>query len=177
MKKYVLIITGGAGVGKDTFVNILGRLVGTEHISIVDQTKRLARMAGWNGRKTEKDRKFLSDLKLLVDQYNNGNYAYCEEETKEFLNRENNWLPLFCIDMREQKDVDCFVSEFGKDIVKVVRVENNRVAPVNSNIADRDVVKIEPDFVIDNNGSIEDLEQAARSFLKKLCVNVPEILW
>ena len=174
MKKYVLIITGGAGVGKDTFVNILGRLVGTEHISIVDQTKRLARMAGWNGRKTEKDRKFLSDLKLLVDEYNNGNYAYCEEQTKELLNRENNWLPLLCIDMREKKDVDPFVSEFGKDLVKIVRVENNRVAPINSNIADRDVLKIEPDFVIENNGSIHDLEQTAKAFLKTLGVKVPD---
>lgn len=174
MNKFVLIITGGAGVGKDTFVNTLTRLVGTEHISIVDQTKRLARMAGWHGEKTEKDRKFLSDLKLLVDEYNNNNYNYCVETAKKFLSLRDGVKKLLCIDMREKKDVDPFVSEFGKDLVKIVRVENNRVAPINSNIADRDVVKIEPDFVIENNGSIHDLEQTAKEFLKTLGVKVPD---
>ena len=67
----VVIINGRERSGKDTFVDICsivnnGKVIST---SMVDGTKELARKIGWDGSKEPRDRKFLSDLKDLLDEY------------------------------------------------------------------------------------------------------------
>ena len=53
-------------------------------ISTVDFVKEVAKFCGWNGQKTPKDRKFLSDLKNILTQWNDipykdiiGSYEGC----------------------------------------------------------------------------------------------------
>ena len=67
MNKQVFIINGSGGVGKDTFVELVSKVfnLSVMNFSSVDKVKEIARIIGWTGGKTEKDRKFLSDLKLL----------------------------------------------------------------------------------------------------------------
>lgn len=67
--KQILIINGSGGVGKDTFVDLLGEFVPVKHDSIVNPTKSLAKQVGWDGKKDERDRKFLAELKSLIDEY------------------------------------------------------------------------------------------------------------
>ena len=69
-KKLVFITNGTGGCGKDTFAEILNDFVDVTKISSIDPVKQFARFMGWNGGKTEKDRKFLSDLKLILIEYN-----------------------------------------------------------------------------------------------------------
>ena len=65
MDKQVFVINGSGGVGKDTFVrlvsvelnNILKRFHTVDNFSSVDKIKEIAREIGWDGQKTEKDRK------------------------------------------------------------------------------------------------------------------------
>ena len=64
--KEIIIINGSGGVGKDTFIAMCDKYTYTKNYSSVDEIKCVARQLGWNGGKTEKDRKFLSDLKLLT---------------------------------------------------------------------------------------------------------------
>lgn len=74
MNKQIFVINGSGGVGKDTFVELvsvelndkLKRFHTVVNFSSVDKVKEIAREIGWDGRKTEKDRKFLSDLKSLT---------------------------------------------------------------------------------------------------------------
>ena len=63
MKKQVFIINGSGGVGKDTFVELVSEnfLLPVMNFSSVDKVKEVARIIGWTGGKSEKDRKFLSD--------------------------------------------------------------------------------------------------------------------
>ena len=64
--KEIVVINGSGGVGKDTFVQFCNEYTPIMNISSVDKVKEAAKvLAGWNGEKDEKSRKFLSDLKEL----------------------------------------------------------------------------------------------------------------
>ena len=61
--KNIIIINGTGGSGKDTFVEFVSKYSKVFNFSSVDKVKEVARVIGWSGTKSEKDRKFLSDLK------------------------------------------------------------------------------------------------------------------
>ena len=66
----VVVINGSGGVGKSTFIELCrewdNRVFET---STVDFVKEVAKMCGWDGTKTDENRKFLSDLKDLLSQW------------------------------------------------------------------------------------------------------------
>ena len=64
--KHIIIINGCGGVGKDTFVNMCAKYTSVVNYSSVKEIKEIAKYIGWDGSKEERDRKFLSDLKLLT---------------------------------------------------------------------------------------------------------------
>ena len=66
MKRQIFIINGSGGVGKDSFVALMAMnsKCSVGNYSSVTKVKKIAEIIGWNGSKSEKDRKFLSDLKL-----------------------------------------------------------------------------------------------------------------
>ena len=70
MKKAVIVINGAGGVGKDTLCNMAKSEFRIDNISSITPIKRIAKMCGWNGKKDDKSRRFLSDLKLLCVEYN-----------------------------------------------------------------------------------------------------------
>ena len=59
MKK-IFIQNSVGGSGKDTFASFLNKYIPTHKYSIVDLPKEAAKVLGWDGGKTERDRKFLS---------------------------------------------------------------------------------------------------------------------
>ena len=63
MKKQIIVINGTGGCGKTTFVELTQKYGKVINFSSVDKVKEVAKLIGWDGKKTEKDRKFLSDLK------------------------------------------------------------------------------------------------------------------
>ena len=69
-KPLVIIINGQGGVGKDTLVNEYLKHHRGISISAIDRVKEAAAVLGWDGRKSDADRKFLSDLKALSVKYN-----------------------------------------------------------------------------------------------------------
>ena len=161
MKK-ILIINGSGGVGKDTFVNALRAFVEVTHISIVETTKNLAKKIGWNGGKSERDRKFLSDLKMLIDDYNDYNYGYISNIVRNYLDTPSDSISLLCIDMRERPQIERAKEEFGAETVLVKR---DSVQHITSNVADAGVFDMEYNYIIENDGTIEDLTRVAKSFI------------
>ena len=70
----IFVINGAPRAGKDTFVEICKDLIGNErclNVSTVDFVKEVAKFAGWDGNKTPEARKFLSDLKDIMTEYDN----------------------------------------------------------------------------------------------------------
>ena len=70
MNKAVIVINGAGGVGKDTLCDLAAKHFKVRNISTITPIKELASMCGWDGRKDDKSRKFLSDMKRLTVEYN-----------------------------------------------------------------------------------------------------------
>lgn len=160
MKK-IYVINGMAGSGKDTFVGYLSALVPTKHISMVDCVKAIAKQIGWDGKKTEKDRKFLSDLKILIDNYNDMNLNYVKDEIESFLKDDS--LTVLCIDMREAKDIHRLRQIYPLETILIYRKD---VKNIKSNVADAGVFNMDYDITIDNSFSLDDLKTSVRLFVR-----------
>lgn len=159
--KRVVIISGKGGVGKSTFVQILKKYEKISNVSIIDNVLKASDiLIGKQEEKTEKYRKFLSDLKTLTDEYNDSNYIYIDNKVTEFFNSENNILFIFS---REPKDIEYFKNKYN---ALTLLIKNNHVKDITSNIADAKVFDYKYDYVIENN--IDNFESEAIKFLNYL---------
>lgn len=165
MDKHIFITNGTGGCGKDTFASMVDEIVSTVKISSIDRVKQIARLCGWNGEKTEKDRKFLSDLKLLTTEYSDMPFLSIERLVGFFMDDYcNPKHQVLLIDIREPDEIERVKREFG---AKTILIKNDRVAPITSNMADANVNNYEYDIVIENNGTLDDLRDTTRKFVDK----------
>ena len=155
-----------ARCGKDTFANILNEFIPTLKYSSIDKVKEIASLCGWDGGKSEKDRKFLSDLKVLVSQYSNMPLQSIINKTIEFLN--NDYYQVMLIDIREPEEI-----EKAKKILKAktILIKNDRVQMITSNMADANVFNYNYDFTIENNGTLEEFKDIITNFVNSEVLN------
>ena len=149
MKK--VYITSGVGrSGKDTFTSLLNKYIPTHKYSIVDLPKEAAKILGWDGGKTEKDRRFLSDIMDLSTEYNDAPFRDVMSVVADFYNNliEDEVL---VIDMRDPRDIARAVKTFGAE---TILIRNPNVKKIESNHADRDVENYDYDYII----SVKDKE-------------------
>lgn len=161
MKKTIVVINGTGGSGKDTFVEFVSKYTSVVNFSSVDKVKEVARVAGWDGGKTDKDRKFLADLKVLTTEYNDMPFMSMCEKVAEF--RENDAEVMF-LHIREPENIERAVNAFGAKtlLVKRVGLEN-----ITSNYSDANVDNYDYDYRIEND-TLEGLEEQAVLFIEKL---------
>ena len=166
MAKHIFVINGSGGVGKDSFCNIIRDYSGhdTYIISSVDDIKKKAMSMGWDGTsKSEKDRKFLSDLKDLCSWYNDSPYEYIKREIKYFnasIKKE-----FMFIHIREAKEIERIKQDFG---AKTILVVNDNVPHIVSNDADKGVFDYHYDYIIRNNSTLDDLKKTALGFVDRV---------
>lgn len=169
MKK-IFVINGSGGVGKDTFIDVVSSFVPSVfQTSSVDPAKTLATQVGWQGGKTEKDRKFLSDLKDLLTEYNDYPMQFLTERVKTFRASDKD---IMFIHVREPREIEKAVKAFGANTVLITA--EGRVAPIKSNHADNGVYDYTYDFYVDNSGTLDDLSDAVVGFLTHFCIPIPE---
>ena len=82
----IIVINGSGGAGKDTFIKYC-REANHEiySFSTVDYVKDIATLIGWNGKKDMRGRRFLSDLKDALSEYNDTPFKRCVEEIQEVI--------------------------------------------------------------------------------------------
>lgn len=161
MDKKVIIINGTGGSGKDTFVQFCSEFANVTNISSVDKVKEAAKsLVGWNGEKDEKSRKLLVDLKQLSINYNNAPTKYVEEQYNLFQKSNSEYL---FIHIREISEIEKIKKMLN---AKTLLVVNPRIALITSNESDGNVYKYNYDYTIENDGTLEDLKQKARQFIK-----------
>lgn len=159
--KEVIIINGTGGSGKDTFIEFCKLYTKVFNVSTVDEVKTIAANSfGWNGGKTEKDRKMLSDLKALWGNYNDGPYQYIKSIIKDFYSQEIEGI-LF-IHSREPREIKRFEEEFD---AFTLLVRNNRIPIITTNTSDANIEDFDYDFIMENNGDLKDLLQMAADFV------------
>lgn len=172
----IVVINGTGGAGKDTFVAMCKDVLGADrilNISTVDFVKEVAEFCGWDGTKTPKNRKFLSDLKDLLTEWDNipfnkvvddiDAWAYERIADGEY---EQSLVFVHC---REPKEIDKFVEHYNIDDNNMVTTLLIRRAAAENvqqiNHADNDVLNYSYDYTIYNDSILSWLRNEARVFL------------
>ena len=158
--KTKIIINGSGGVGKDTFVDYCRIFANVTNISSVDKIKEAAKLLGWSDGKTEDDRKFLSDMKVLSTGYNNFPYEYLKQNIAKFM--EDKSSNVLFMHIREPEEIDKIKKEFGCITVLVQNINKRRI---DSNMADANVCNYEYDYIINNDYDLNRLKEKAIHFV------------
>lgn len=170
MNKQIFIINGSAGHGKDTFVEMISDdfwekcVVG--NYSSVSKVKEIAKMIGWNGHKTERDRKFLSDLKRLTTEYNDMPLNDMKKFVDNFMTYNINFPRVCFLHIREPKEIAKAVNEFKEYNAKTILIKRDSERHITSNMADENVFNYDYDIVVDNDGTLEDFREKAKCFFE-----------
>ena len=169
----ILIINGAPQSGKSLFCEFCrGQLNGWGYeYSTVDFVKQIAYYCGWDGIKSLQNRKFLSDLKDLLTEWNDIPYKKVTDEIQKVLKRYktlgvNTDKLIFFIHCREPKEIQKFVDRMGAKTLIVRRLEAEEQK--QSNHADSNVFNYDYDYAICNNGTKEDLFDESERFLEKI---------
>ena len=166
MTKRIFITNGMARCGKDTFAAYLNEIIPTTKYSSIDKVKEIAKTCGWDGGKTERDRKFLSDLKVLTTNYSNMPFEAIRDRVNEFL--RNEYYSILLVDIREPKEIEKAKLAFN---AKTILIRNNRVKFIESNMADANVFNYTYDYVVENNGSLEEFKENVEKFVIENILN------
>ena len=169
----VFVINGNGGVGKDTFVNLVEEELNkhkvlTLNYSSVAKVKKIAEFIGWDGKKTERNRKFLSDLKLLTTEYNNMPFNDMKVTVEEFYNFAPSNDKVVFLHIREPEEIEKIVKAFN---AKTILIRRDSVKHIVSNMADENVYNYDYDIIIDNNEGIEELKVKAVNLANDLLKN------
>lgn len=168
-----VIINGSGGCGKDTFVGFCQDInPNVLNISTIDEVKNIAIKMGWDGFKREKDRKFLSDLKDLWEEYNHGPSEDVIKKTKLFkikMNSLGHNNAVVFIHCREPQYIEKLKNELNAITLLIV---NPKIPLILTNHADRYVLEYQYDYIIENDGTLNDLQKKADNFLNNIgCYN------
>jgi len=161
MKKQIIIINGTGGSGKDTFVELCSKYGKVMNFSSMDKGKNIARLIGWNGQKTEKDRKFLSDLKRLTTEYNDMSFNSIKDAVDKFMHSDREIL---FIHIREPEEIKRALKIFKAKTLLIKRVG---LTNIESNYSDANVDNFSYDYIIEN-ATLEELDKKAQKFINNL---------
>ena len=168
----VIIVNGAPGAGKSTFEemcviyaeNEWENKIRVDITSTVDFVKDIAKQCGWNGTKDLKNRKFLSDLKDLLTEWDDVPFKKIEQKIKLLEIWHENWIMF--VDCREPAEIQKFKDKLNALTVLIRReqVENEET----SNHADAEVFNFDYDLTIWNNSDKIDLANKVVDFMKEL---------
>lgn len=175
--KFIIVINGKGGVGKDTLVEMARKHFSVENISSIDPIKDAALYLGWTGDKSNKSRKFLADLKKLVTDFND--YPTVSLITKTIAFLKSNSDILF-VHIREGEEITKYIN----NVLKVTKQDqNNTVSPYEyriitllirresknnkeyGNTSDDDVEKYKYMYTFHNDSPLDDTEYIYLMFL------------
>ena len=167
IKPLVVIINGAGGVGKDTICSVLRHHRNILVFSSIQPIKRIAYEIGWEGEKTDKARKMLSDLKDICTEYNDMPFHYMAEKLELARTEPNVAIVIFHI--REPQEIAKF-RQYAKEqtyTCKTMLIRSERAQQSYGNHADDNVENYPYDMVYQNDGTLENLDKDFMDFWKK----------
>ena len=170
MKKTVFVINGAGGVGKDTLCNLAAKHFKVYNVSSIDPIKEIAAMTGWAGEKTDKARKFLSDLKRLTVEYNDYPTRWGKARFDEFMQSDNE---IMFFHIREADQIKKYV-EATDGVAKtlLVRGGTRSQARIYGNAADDMVENYEYDYYFVNDHSLDETEQLVKELFDGIFADI-----
>lgn len=172
--KFIFVLNGTNGSGKDTFYEMIKGMeeefgITTSHISSIDSIKKMAKNYGWNGKKDEKGRELLFQLKSAWDNYNSFTQQDIFAKTKRWINNCGLKPAFFFVDIREPEKIQVYIDSIEKyfgdmAFIGTILIDSSRYG-VASNVADQGVKNYEYSITINNDGSMDDLREKAHHFI------------
>lgn len=174
MKFQVVVISGGTGVGKNTFIRLCRERVDYSlDISTIDFVKQIAQRCGWKDNKSLENKKFLADLKKLLIDYDDLPFKKVVREVNEY------HLDLFQssmdddVDMKDKRSLVFIHCHEPEEIKKLIQHFNAVTLLITRQGIMQDALDAalngyKYQFVVGNDGSLEDLEQLAQTFVDKI---------
>ena len=166
-RKKVYIINGKAGVGKDKFIKYVSKYAYVVNFSSVQALKDIAaKYFGYNDNiKSDKDRKFLADLKALTTEYCNFSFNSVIEAYKAF--KDISYTEIMFIHCREPEEIKKLQDEIPEAETLLIVADRRVTKTVDNNHADKDINNFEYDIIINNDGSLEALDNIAKDFVNE----------
>ena len=166
MKKATIVINGAGGVGKDTLCDLAAKHLKIRNISTITPIKELARMADWDGRKDDRSRKFLADLKELCVNYNDFPTNWAKAQYLDFLTTDEQIL---IVHIREPKEIAKYVKATdGEAKTLLIRGGARQRKAAYGNAADDGVENYYYDYYFDNDKSLEEAEVNFTALMKSI---------
>lgn len=135
--KLIIIINGKGGSGKDTCVEFVEeaypKLV--VNVSTIDPIKRAAMKIGWTGGKTDKDRKFLADLKSLSTEYNDYCTKYILDQIEIFKVTNQKFMFIHCREPENIRKLESYLTccpiRYETLLIKRTETENKHYGNIS----------------------------------------------
>lgn len=165
----IIIINGVPASGKTTFVEFTkDSKYQVYNFSMIDYVKEKAKLLGWDGIKDEKGRKFLSNIKDSLTEYDDIPFKKVIEEIQTVLYKYDQFEQptdnlVFFVHSREPEDIQKW-----KELTNAKTLFLRRPAAEDvehNNHADRNVFDFDYDYVYSNEGSLKDLREGAINFI------------
>lgn len=160
----LVVINGPGGCGKDTFIDFCEDILDVDEFDTVRAIKEAAEILGWNGKKDEKSRQFLHDLKMLSVKYNDLPFTDLKNYVDFLENNANHvdYPDLLFVHVREKEEIDRIVEELGAVKLLITAEREDYIEPDLD--FERETKDINYDFHICNDGTLVDLENKAKRF-------------
>ena len=166
MGKVAIVINGPGGVGKDTLCDLAAKHFRVMNISSISPIKEIAALCGWDGRKDDKARRFLSDLKRLCVEYNDYPTVWATEKYKDFLSSD---CDVMFVHIREGSEILKFVKATdGNAKTLLVRGGERMKKESYGNVSDDEVENYSYDYYFTNDKTLEQAETDFVQLLEKI---------
>ena len=167
----VLIINGAPRTGKDTFIDILGKITKARVVkySSIDCIKDIAKdVFDWDGTKDAKSRQLLSDLKDIATKWNDMPFKeICKRITRYNYFDAFNY---FCTNIREPNEINklsawCLEKGISCYSVWIRRKEAEQRALDEGFLSSGDTqfAEYNYDFTLHNDGTIEEFQKQIKN--------------
>lgn len=154
----IIGLCGYAGAGKDALGQILVERHGFVRLAFADAVKAEAIEAGWNGKKDAAGRRMLQEIGM-ARRAEAEDYWVVQAARQLRAGRST-----VITDVRFENEVDFLRCLQGT----LVRVTRPGVGPVNDHVSETALDHFTPCYVIENSGTLEDLEAQAVILLAAL---------
>jgi len=169
----VVVINGGAEVGKDKFVSFFKEIskdFRVKNYSSIDRVKQISEICfGWDGKKDDKSRRLLSEMKKIWTDFNDGpfdiitNQIVTDIKWSKDKNKDTS-KNIYFLHIREPKEI-LKVKQFYVDDCITLLIKKD-VDFIPDNDSDKNVENFDYDYIVDNNKSEIELKKRAEEFLK-----------
>ena len=167
--KTLILISGKAGSGKDTFARFLPDY---KLYSFAGKVKEIAFKMGWNGYKDARGRKFLQDIGTLAREYDEA--VWVKKLCNILANNGNYPEKVAITDCRYPNEIE-HMEKWAKHngyTIATVRMERKNECNLTDEAKTHSSETALDDYtfqhVIINNVSLEELEQYAKSIAEKV---------